>query len=175
MSICFFLLFLGLDGPPLFFQFLLRAFFPFTKNVGMPADHFFIDVLDDVPEGKMIVFCIDFSHENQEKEHIAEFFTEVFIIVIVDGGNYFGKFILEIFFQTESGLFLIPGAAVRAKQGAYGVQKQRKVMFISGHGMVLYEEGRTLMSKKGDANTMCSICQPLPWLRGLFFCNSKQR
>ena len=134
MSICFFLLFLGFDSLPLFFQFFLRAFFPFTKNVGMSADHFFIDVLKDVPEGKEVAFCIDFSHENQEKEHIPQFFAEVFAVVIVDGGNDFGKLFFEIFFQTEGGLFLIPRTSIRAKQGADGMQEQGKVMFVSGHG-----------------------------------------
>jgi hypothetical protein len=30
-------------------------------------------------------------------------------------------------------LFLIPGTAVRAKQGAYGVEQEGKVMFVGGH------------------------------------------
>lgn len=139
MSICFFLLFLGFDGPPLFFQLLLRAFFPFPENVGMAADHLFVDTADNVPEGEEIVFPIDFSSEDQQKEHVPQFFAEVFMVVVVNGGNDFGKLILEIFFQTEGGLFLIPGAAVWAKQGADGMEEQGKVMGIGGHGRIMGE------------------------------------
>ena len=137
MSICFFLLFLQFDGPPLFFQLFFRAFFPLAKDVGMAADHLFIDAVNDLPEGKGIIFGIDFGHEDQEKEHVAQFLTEVFGVVIVDGGNNFGEFLLKIFFQAEGGLFLVPWTAVGAKQGTYGMEQQGKVVFVGGHKMAL--------------------------------------
>jgi hypothetical protein len=138
VSICFFLFFPRFDGPPLFLKFLFCAFFAIGKDVGVPSDHLFIDVSEDVSKGKGVIFFIDFGHENHQKEHVAKFFTEILWVIVVDGGDNLGEFFLKIFFQAEGGLFLVPGATVRAKKGLYGVEQEGKMMFIAWHGVLFY-------------------------------------
>ena len=134
MSICFFLFFSRFDGPPLFLKLFFRALFATCKDVGVAADHLLIDVSEDVPEGKGVISFIDLGHENHQKEHVPQFFAEILRIIVVDGGDNLGEFFLKIFFQAEGGLFLVPGAAGRAKKGLYCVQQEGKMMFVAGHG-----------------------------------------
>ncbi len=136
MSICFFLFFLRFDGPPLFFKLFDGPFFSTGKNVGVAADHLFIDVLEDVPQGKCAVFFVDFSHEDHQKKHVAKFLAEIIGIIVVDGGDNLGELFHKIFFQAEDGLLLIPGATVRAKQGTYRMQEEREVVLFGWHDLV---------------------------------------
>lgn len=137
MSICFFLFFLRFDGPPLLFKLFDGSFFSTGKNVGMAADHLFIDVSEDVPQGKCAVFFIDFGHEDHQKEHVAKFLTEIVGVIVVDGGDNLGEFFHKIFFQAEYGLLLVPRAAFRAKQGTYRMQEEREVVVVGWHDLVL--------------------------------------
>ena len=102
VSISFFLFFLSFDRPPLFFKLFLTAFFAITKDVGMAANHLFINASDGVVESKGVILGIDFGHEDQQKEHVAKFFTEIFRIIVVDGSDNLGEFFNKIFFQAES-------------------------------------------------------------------------
>ncbi len=129
VSICFFPFLLRLDGPPLFFKFLDSAFFATGKDVGMATNHLLIDTADGVLEGEVAIFFIDLGHENHQEQHVAKLFTEVFRVIVVDGLDNLGEFFDKIFFQAEGGLFLIPGAAVRAKQGADGAQEVGEMEF----------------------------------------------
>ena len=121
-------------------SFSMVPFSPPANTWGVAADHLFINIPEDVPQRKGAILFIDFGHEDHQKEHVAKFLTEIVGIIVVDGGDNLGEFFDKIFFQAEDGLLLVPGAAVRAKQGTYRMQEERKVVFVGWHGMVFLVE-----------------------------------
>ena len=84
--------------------------------MGMPADHFFRDVADDIIYREKAFFLRNPGVHNDLQQQVAEFFFQVFRIAClfqhVDAAYHFCSFLNAGCLQCRMGLFSVPRASV---------------------------------------------------------------
>src|SRR3546814_15750693 len=100
-----------LDGFPLGVAVL--AVGPFAKDMGVAADHFFGDAVDDVLQGEMASLFRHAAMEGHLQQQVAQFVAQRRHIVALYGlGNLIG-FLNRIGRAAREVLFGVPGTAAR--------------------------------------------------------------
>jgi len=89
---------------------ILGAFL--AENVGMAANHFFVDFGDDVGDGEAAFFLGDLGMEENLEKEITEFFREFGVVGAVEGIEDFVGFLNEIGTEGGVGLLAVPRATV---------------------------------------------------------------
>lgn len=84
--------------------------------MGMATYEFIVDGMNDIVDGKKTIPAVDFRNQQYEIEKIAKFFADILMIIIVNCGDEFVEFGIEVRFQGNIRLTFIPGAALVAKQ-----------------------------------------------------------
>ena len=110
---------LGFDDFPVAEDFggVFGAFF--TEDVGMAANHFFVNFGDYVGDAEAAFFVSDLGMEKDLEKEVAKFFSEFGVIGAVEGVEDFVGFFDEIGAEGGVGLFAVPGATVRSAEAGH--------------------------------------------------------
>lgn len=83
----------------------------FTEDVGVAANHFFIDFADDVGDGEAAFFASNLGVKEDLEKEVAQFFSEFGVIGTFKCIEDLVRFFDEIGAESSVGLFAIPRAA----------------------------------------------------------------
>lgn len=90
-----------------------------AENVGVAANHFFVDFTDDVGDVEAAFFVGDLGVEKDLKKEIAEFFGEFGVVGGVEGVEDFVGFFDEVGAEGGVSLFAVPGAAFGSAEASH--------------------------------------------------------
>lgn len=100
----------------------------FAEDVGMAANHFFVDFADDVGDGEAALFLSDLGVKEDLEEEIAEFLGKFGVIRGIEGIEDFVGFFDKIRAKRGVSLFAVPRAAARRTE----TRHERDELFEEG-------------------------------------------
>ena len=80
--------------------------------MGVAADHFFIDSVDNVFNGETPFLGSDLSVHNHLQQDISQLFTQVSVVLFINRLQDFAGFLYQTLFQAFMSLFSVPGTAL---------------------------------------------------------------
>jgi hypothetical protein len=85
----------------------------------MAANHFLVDFADNIGDGEAFFFVGDLSVEEDLKEEVAEFLSELGVVGGVECVEYFIGLFDEIGAKSGMGLFAIPGTTAGSAETSH--------------------------------------------------------
>ena len=82
-----------------------------AEDVGMAANHFFVDFADDVGDVETVLLVGDLRVEEDLEEKIAKFFSEFGVVGGIESVEDFVGFLDEVGAEGGVGLLAVPRAA----------------------------------------------------------------
>ena len=94
-----------------------------AEDVRVAADHFVVNLADDVVDGKAVLFGGDLRVKEDLEEEVAQFFGEFGVVVGVKSVEDFVGFFDEVGAESGVSLFPITGTATGSTQAGHDGSK----------------------------------------------------
>ena len=90
-----------------------------AEDVGVAANHFLVNFVDDVGDGEAAFFLCDLGVEENLEKQVAEFFAELGVVGGFEGVKDFVGFFNKIRAKSGVSLFAVPRAAARRAEARH--------------------------------------------------------